>query len=296
VVAHASILTDGLREHADVVFPAESYAEKEGTLVHPDGRVQRQRSAIGHPGDVRAGWWVLAELSRRVGLDLGVYTSSMVFKRLVETVPFYTGLTLETIAGRGVRWPERKEARELEAEFAGAAGEAGGVSKPAGGSGEAGGVSGAPGGASGEDGGAWSADGAPDGALRLGTYRPIWAAPEVELSPALHYTIARQQVELSPQDARRLGIASGERVVVSQNGAHLDATAHVRTGVPAGTAFLADGLASNSANAFTEPTITVAKAEGGRINDTMRRLSDHPPESDGDEGREPSEARGGEAA
>src|SRR5207248_10235627 len=104
------VLTDGLREHANVVFPAESYAEKEGTLVHPDGRVQRLRSAIGHPGEVRAGWWVLAELSRQVGLDPGVLTSGMAFAQLVEAVPFYKVLTLETFGGRGVRWPDRADA------------------------------------------------------------------------------------------------------------------------------------------------------------------------------------------
>ena len=61
VIAHANFLTDGVREHATVVFPAESYAEKEGTLTHPDGRVQRLRAAIGHPGDTRAAWSVLAD-------------------------------------------------------------------------------------------------------------------------------------------------------------------------------------------------------------------------------------------
>ena len=68
VVAHASVLTEGLREHASVVFPAESHAEKEGTVIHPDGRIQRLRSAIGHPGEVEAGWAVLAEVgaARRV--------------------------------------------------------------------------------------------------------------------------------------------------------------------------------------------------------------------------------------
>jgi NADH-quinone oxidoreductase subunit G len=238
VVAHASALTDGLREHADVIFPAESYAEKEGTVVHPDGRVQRLRSAIGHPRDVYSGWWVLAELSRRVGLDTRVLTSGMAFAELVEVVPFYRGLTLEAIGGRGVRWPERQEARELPA----------GESEPSSGA-----TTPRP------------SDGEPtDGALRLGTYRPIWAAPEVELSPALHYTIARQLLELSPEDARRLELESGENVVVSQNGTRLNATAHVRTGVPAGTAFLAEGIASDSANVFTESTITVANAESGR--------------------------------
>jgi NADH-quinone oxidoreductase subunit G len=95
--------------------------------------------------------------------------------------------------------------------------------------------------------------------LRLGTYRPIWAAPEVEVSPALQYTIAQQQLELSPEDAQRLNIAGGETVDVSQNGTTLAATARVRSGVPSGTAFLADGLAADSANAFTELEIEVRK-------------------------------------
>src|SRR5207248_150120 len=97
-----------------------------------------------------------------------------------------------------------------------------------------------------------------DGALRLGTYRPIWAAPEVEVSPALHYTIARQHVELSPRDAERLRVTHGETVTVSQNGTALKATAHVRADVPAGTAFLAEGIAADSANALTEQAIEVS--------------------------------------
>ena len=67
VIAHASFLTETVREHADVVFPAEVYAEKEGTVVHPDGRLQRLRPAIARPGEVRAGWQVLAELALRAG-------------------------------------------------------------------------------------------------------------------------------------------------------------------------------------------------------------------------------------
>ncbi|MDQ6778688.1 MAG: NADH-quinone oxidoreductase subunit NuoG, partial [Actinomycetota bacterium] len=103
VVAHASVLTEGIREHADVVFPAESHAEKEGTVVHPDGRLQRLRIAIAHPDEVRAGWSVLAELGRRIGHDMGVSTSPEVFAQLVDAVPFYAGLTLEELAGRGLR-------------------------------------------------------------------------------------------------------------------------------------------------------------------------------------------------
>jgi NADH-quinone oxidoreductase subunit G len=240
VVAQATVLTEGLAEHANVIFPAESHAEKEGTVVHPDGRLQRMRTAIAHPGAVRSGWSVIAELCRRAGLDTGVLTSPMVFAQLVEAVPFYRGLTLEEIAGRGVRWQEREAASEFPAADAAAA--PGLVPMPAAAAARVNG------------------GGAANGALRLGTYRPIWAAPEVEISPALRFTVAAQQVELSPEDAQRLGIGAGDAVRVSQNGSSLKAIAHVRTGVPAGTAFLAEGIATDSANEFTEPEIEVEKA------------------------------------
>ena len=239
VIAHASVLTDGLRENASVIFPAESSAEKEGTVVHPDGRVQRLRVAIAHPDAVRASWSVIADVAKRSGLDMGVLTSSMAFAQLVRAVPFYEGLTLEEIGGHGVRWPELEAAARIGS-------------------------------------GALTADGGPahdrqapalaappqndsNGGLRLGTYRPIWASTEVEISPALHYTIAHQRVELSPTDAQRLGIVSGETVQVAQNGTRLRATAAVRSGVPAGTAFLATGIAEDSANELTEPFVEVTK-------------------------------------
>jgi NADH-quinone oxidoreductase subunit G len=236
VVAHASVLTEGLAEHANVIFPADSYAEKEGTVVHPDGRLQRLRRAIAHPGQVRSGWSVVAELAGRAGLDTGVLTSPMAFDQLVEAVPFYGGLTLEEIGGRGVRWQSRDAASAFPVPA--------GNPEPTEALSESsvGGVAVA------------------NGALRLGTYRPIWAAPEVEISPALQFTIARQQIEISPEDAEHLGIDPGDAVVIAQNGTRLRGTAHVRTGVPAGTVFLADGIHDGSANAFTEPTVEVHKS------------------------------------
>jgi NADH-quinone oxidoreductase subunit G len=254
VVAQAALLTEGIREHANVVFPAESYAEKEGTVVHPDGRIQRLRTAIAHPGAVRAGWSVIGEVAKRVGLDTGVLTSPMVFGQLVEAVPFYEGLTLEEIGGRGVRWPAREQGSAFPA-----------ASPPT----PASAPSGTP-----------TAD---DAELRLGTYRPIWAAPEVEVSPALKFLAVEQQVELSPEDARRLEVRSGEMVEVSQNGARLAATAAVRSGVPPGTAFLATGIAQNSANALTDDRIAISKVEGGRETQASLTFRGQPPETDGGE-------------
>jgi NADH-quinone oxidoreductase subunit G len=251
VVAHASVLTEGLREHANVIFPADTYAEKDGTVVHPDGRLQRLRTAIAHPHEVRAGWRVIADLARRCGLDLGVLTSPMAYAQLAEAVPFYKGITLEAIGGRGVRWqdgsaagafPDVGENSGIDREIAHNAGPTEGAAAPTHNAPE----NGAP-------------SGGENGHLRLGTYRPIWASPEVEISPSLQYTIAHQQAELSPEDAARLGIASGDTVEVSQNGTRLSAAAVVRSGVPEGTVFLATGIAEDSANALTEPTVEISK-------------------------------------
>ncbi len=66
VVAHALFLTDGIREHANVIFPAEAYAEKKGTIVHPDGRVQRLRPAVGRVGGARPESQVLTDLTEAV--------------------------------------------------------------------------------------------------------------------------------------------------------------------------------------------------------------------------------------
>jgi NADH-quinone oxidoreductase subunit G len=113
VIAHTTFMTEGIREHADVVFPAEAYAEKEGTIVHPDGRLQRLRPAVarvGEFGSTLAGWQVLVEVASRLGLELDVANGSMASQQLFDAIPFYAGLTLEEIGGRGVRWQERDAA------------------------------------------------------------------------------------------------------------------------------------------------------------------------------------------
>jgi NADH-quinone oxidoreductase subunit G len=212
VVAHAAFLTEGVRDHATVVFPAESYAEKEGTVVHPDGRVQRLRRAIGHQGQTRDGWQVISDIAGRLGLDLGVLVGPMATQQLVEAVGFYSGLTLEEVGGDGVRWPERDPASAYPQADLGPFD----ITRPA-------------------------AAAQSNGKLRLGSFRSIWAGPEVANSPALAFLHTRRHVEMAPGDAQRLDIAHGETVTVGENGSAVEATVALRNGTPAGTVFLEDG-------------------------------------------------------
>ncbi|MEA2181636.1 MAG: NADH-quinone oxidoreductase subunit [Solirubrobacteraceae bacterium] len=229
VIAHAEFLTEGLFEHADVVLPAESYAEKEGTVTHPDGRVQRLRPAIARPDAVRPEWHVLADLSRRLGHEPGILTGAMASAVLFDAIPFYAGLTLDELGGRGLRWPARPASAAWPAADTGPFGLETPPHAPT-----------------------------PNGVLRLGTFRSIWASPEVELSPALKFLRQSQRAELSPADARRIGIAHGDRVTVGSNGSSVHATAVLRAAVPEGTVFLETGIAEESATELEDALVEVA--------------------------------------
>ena len=101
----------GRRSTPNVVFPAESYAEKEGTVTHPDGRVQRAAPGDRRPGEVRPQRSVLLDLiSALLGTGSQLSRPAMLSSRSSRAVPFYGGLTLEEIGGRGLRWQERDAA------------------------------------------------------------------------------------------------------------------------------------------------------------------------------------------
>ncbi|HEX5984263.1 MAG TPA: NADH-quinone oxidoreductase subunit NuoG, partial [Solirubrobacterales bacterium] len=64
---------------ADVVLPLETHAEKDGTVTHPDGRLQRVRPAASRPGDIRPNIQVLSELASKLGLDIGIDSQPTAF-------------------------------------------------------------------------------------------------------------------------------------------------------------------------------------------------------------------------
>ena len=206
LIAFAGYRSDALAEHADVVFPAETYAEKEGTVTHPDGRIQRVRQALGHAGEVRPGWQVLADLCERVGASTGALTAPAVSMLVAEAVPFYGGLTLDELGGLGLRWQERDAASSLPVEQL--------SDRPL------------------DD-----PPGAPEG-LRLAAAATLWSGSEVEHSPSLRFLRTEPRAELSIEDARRLGVSNGAEIELSVDGERQTATAAVRTAVPAGSVFL----------------------------------------------------------
>jgi NADH-quinone oxidoreductase subunit G len=224
---------------ADVVFPLETHAEKDGTVTHPDGRLQRVRPSASRPGDIRPNWGVLAEIALALGHDTGVSSQPSAFAALADAVPFYSGITDSDIGGRGIRWQDAVPER------------AGGVDSPDT-------VPEAPATPAETDSSprrAASAEVGPPahpapGSLALSTYRDLWAGPITELNPPLRFLQPRQRVELSVSDAERFGLKAGDPVRVSQNGTSLSARVAIRERVPEGVCFLLEGTAEGNANAL----------------------------------------------
>jgi NADH-quinone oxidoreductase subunit G len=70
--------------------------------------------------------------------------------------------------------------------------------------------------------------------LRLIAYRPLFSGPAVERVPELHFQRPGAEVELSPDDARRLGLANGQLVHVKSNGTSIELRARVTRNLAAG--------------------------------------------------------------
>jgi NADH-quinone oxidoreductase subunit G len=79
---------------ADVVLPAASFAEVDGTFTNNDGMVQRVRQSIPPVHQAKADWMIVDQLAKELGLDFGYQlSSSTVFRDIARNIPAYEGLT-----------------------------------------------------------------------------------------------------------------------------------------------------------------------------------------------------------
>jgi len=257
---------------ADVVLPLETHAEKDGTVTHPDGRLQRVRPSASRPGFVQSNIVVLSELAKALGLDTGINSQPTAFNALTDAVSFYNGIEETDIGGRGLRWQDREGSTSdrlgTESPSPGPVGTAEGGSPDT--------QREAPVSmvqpdatprrvASADPPSAVPPNTSNDGSLLLGTYRDLWAGPVTELNPPLKFLTPHQRLEISPQDAQHLDLKNGEAVRVSQNGSSLTAAVLIKERISPGTVFMAEGVAEANANALLN---------GGPVQVKIEKLSE----------------------
>lgn len=91
--------------YADIFLPAACYAEKEGTFTNTERRVQRVRKAVPPPGQARADWEIICDLSRRMGYEMSYAGAEEIFEEIRRLTPSYAGITYERIEKVGLSWP-----------------------------------------------------------------------------------------------------------------------------------------------------------------------------------------------
>lgn len=78
---------------ADVVLPAASFAEIDGTFTNNDGFVQRVRQSIPPVHSAKSDWMITAQIAKELGIDFDFQmSSSAVFKQIADSIPAYAEL------------------------------------------------------------------------------------------------------------------------------------------------------------------------------------------------------------
>ncbi len=233
-------LTD-TAELADVVLPATAtWCEAEGTVTSSERRVQRVRKALEPPPGARDDIEIICEIARRLGTDWGHPSAEEVWDELRTLSPMHAGMSYRRLAELGgIQWPCYDEQHPgemfLHARL-------------------------------------WEEDPAKRGAPA--PFTPVEQEPPVDgLSPEfpIRLTTGRrldsfntgvqsgeyatpirrpETLNLSPEDAARLGVAEGEVVGVSSRRGSLAAPVHVDPALRAGLAFMTlhfpDQVATNT--------------------------------------------------
>ncbi|MEP7359476.1 MAG: molybdopterin-dependent oxidoreductase, partial [Anaerolineales bacterium] len=215
---------------ADVVLPAASWAEREGTFTNGERRVQRFYPAI--PAKGKPDYEIAAELARRLGVSLPRH-ASLLFLEIAASVPAYAGLSYQKLAEVVEQFPD-VGGRDLYYGGTSYTNSQGlGVQVP-----------------SGAERGQAVAAGkldptgalAPQGLTLVPTTVLFDRGATFVRSLVMHPRLPLPYVELNTADAVRLGIQDGDTVSVSAGDIQAEVTAHVSGRAPLGVALMPASL------------------------------------------------------
>ena len=195
---------------ADLVLPATSSLERDGTLLNLEGRLQRLRRAVTPPVPDELAW--IAKLAGRFDVELSPHAVVVFDELSARAFGGIDGSELSGIAGLPARVPydAPAPAPEVHAQL---------QPKPA--------------------------DEHFLGELRLIRYRPLFSGPVVERIDQLAFQRPPAELELSAADAARRAIDSGDTVSVRSNGTAVELRARINRALVAGVARVPDEHAAD---------------------------------------------------
>ena len=104
LVVQDIFLTETGRE-ADVVLPATAFAEKNGTFVNTERKVQLVRKAVEPPGEAKGDWKILKDLAARLGFSMDYSGLDEIMEEISELTPSYRGINYRRLEDGGIHWP-----------------------------------------------------------------------------------------------------------------------------------------------------------------------------------------------
>ncbi|UCD92770.1 MAG: formate dehydrogenase subunit alpha [Methanobacteriota archaeon] len=229
-------------ELADIVLPAASYAEKDGTFTATDRRVQKLTKAIEPVGKSRADWDIVCDVAKRMGAEgFDFKSSSEIMDELASVSPIYGGMSFERLGSNGgLLWP-CPDAEHAGTEFL----HSGKFTKGK---------------------GSFAAidfiepNEMPDDEYPfiLSTGRLMFhyhTGTMTRRTPILASEVSTGSVEINPEDAERLSISDGEMVKVSSRRGEIEIQAQVTDKIQKGMIFIPFHFAECAANLLTNPAL-----------------------------------------
>jgi formate dehydrogenase major subunit/formate dehydrogenase alpha subunit len=106
MVSQDIFLNDMTRKHADVVLPASSFAEKDGTFTNTERRISRVRAGAPLPGEARGDREIVILLAKALGASWPEYPDAeSVWNELADLSPNWYGVRYDRLEENGVQWP-----------------------------------------------------------------------------------------------------------------------------------------------------------------------------------------------
>ncbi|QCX39198.1 formate dehydrogenase subunit alpha [Aureibaculum algae] len=104
-------------EMADVVLPASSYFEKNGTFTNGERRVQRVNKVIEPIGNTKPDGQIIIDMMHKLGYDQPTgltYDAAKIIEEIADVIPFMKGLTWEGLGTNGLQWPIKEDGTDTK--------------------------------------------------------------------------------------------------------------------------------------------------------------------------------------
>jgi formate dehydrogenase (NADP+) alpha subunit len=91
---------------ADIVLPACTFAEKDGTFTNTERRVQLIQNAVTPSGDSKPDWLITCKIAQKMGFEgFNFNTTKEVMEEIASLTPIYSGISIDKLENGGLQWP-----------------------------------------------------------------------------------------------------------------------------------------------------------------------------------------------